>query len=99
VIGNRAEVNLHHRSTRRTRRRDRGQVPLSEKAISDGRRVNTVDGALDARTWITIGGVIVGFFLVPFGMLVYDRRRQGRLEQSETSTASPPHRHRRSVRR
>lgn len=35
-----------------------------------------MDSALDARTWVTIVGVIVGFFLVPFAMLVYDQRKQ-----------------------
>jgi len=35
-----------------------------------------VDGALDARTWLTIVSVVVGFFLVPFAMFMYDHRRQ-----------------------
>ena len=35
-----------------------------------------MDGALDARTWLTIVVVVVGFFLVPFAMLVYDHRQQ-----------------------
>lgn len=39
---------------------------------------------LDARTWLTLIGVIVGFFLVPFAMLEYDRRRTMRTGRTDT---------------
>jgi len=43
-----------------------------------------MDGALDARSWLTIAGVVVAFFLVPFAMLAYDLRRQQRVSRDRT---------------
>jgi hypothetical protein len=42
---------------------------------------------LDARTWLTLIGVIVGFFLVPFALLEYDRRRTMRTGKTDTGGA------------
>ena len=49
-------------------------------------------GALDVRTWLTIAGVVVGFFLVPFAMLAHDHRREQRLHRRPRSqpTAGEP---------
>jgi hypothetical protein len=47
-----------------------------------------VNEGMDARTWLTVIGLIVGFFLVPFAMLEYDRRRalrNGNINPGETS--------------
>ena len=43
---------------------------------------------LDARTWLTVIGVIVGFFLVPFAMLEYDRRRTLRTGKTNPGDAA-----------
>ena len=51
-----------------------------------------MDGVLDARTWLTIVAVVVGFFLVPFAMLAYDHRRQRRLRPLEQPEIAVPER-------
>jgi hypothetical protein len=47
-----------------------------------------VNEGLDARTWLTLVGVIVGFFLVPFAMLEYDRRRAMRTGNTDPGGAA-----------
>jgi hypothetical protein len=47
-----------------------------------------VNEGLDARTWLTVIGVIVGFFLVPFAMLEYDRRRTLRTGKTNPGDAA-----------
>jgi hypothetical protein len=47
-----------------------------------------VNEGLDARTCLTLIGVIVGFFLVPFAVLEYDRRRTMRTGKTDTGDAA-----------
>jgi hypothetical protein len=47
-----------------------------------------VNEGLDARTWLTLVGVIVGFFLAPFAMLEYDRRRAMRAGKTDRGGAA-----------
>jgi hypothetical protein len=47
-----------------------------------------VNEGLDARTWLTVIGVLAGFFLGPFAMLEYARRRTMRIGKTEPGGAA-----------
>jgi hypothetical protein len=46
------------------------------------------ESGLDARTWLTLLGIFVLFFLVPGGVLEWDRRKRQR--QVTRSRRQPP---------
>jgi len=46
------------------------------------------EGGLDAKTWLTLVGIVMLFFVLPGSMLEYDRRKKLRHSRRATGTAA-----------